>query len=191
MALPAEKQRYTFADCLAWDEHERIELIDGKAIPSPPTSTRHQEVLGELAVQLGNFLHGTGIKVYMRPFGVRLFEKEGDRPEDVDTVVEPDISVICDRSKLDERGCKGAPDLIIEILSPSTRRHDRVVKLDLYQRSGVREYWLVNPEDRSVLVMLRDEAGNLRPREDYGAQDTAQVNVLEGCSIDLGEVFAQ
>ena len=84
------------------------------------------------------------------PFGVRLFEKDGDVPDDVDTVVEPDISVICDKNKLDKHGCKGAPDMVIEVLSPSTLRHDRFVKLALYQQAGVREYWVVEPETRTV-----------------------------------------
>lgn len=81
--------------------------------------------------------------MYPAPFGVRLFEQNGERPEDVDTMVEPDISVVCDRGKIDKYGCKGAPDLIIEVLSPSARRHDRLVKLNLYQRAGVQEYWMV------------------------------------------------
>lgn len=92
---------------------------------------------------MANFLDGKQCRVYPAPFGVRLFEQNGERPEDVDTMVEPDISVVCDRGKIDKYGCKGAPDLIIEVLSPSTRRHDRLVKLNLYQRAGVQEYWMV------------------------------------------------
>ena len=111
--------------------------------------------------------------------------------EDVDTLVEPDISVVCDRNKLDKYGCKGAPDLVIEILSPSTQRHDRLVKLGLYQRAGVREYWIVSPEEQTVQVLLLDDGGNLRPHELYGREEIARVNVLEGCFIDLEKVFAE
>lgn len=189
MALPAKKDRYTFADVLSWDEKTRAEIIDGKAFMMAPPSSRHQMVSGELFRQLANYLYGRSCSVFSAPFGVRLFEQDGDDPEDVDTMVEPDISVVCDQSKLDERGCKGAPDLVTEILSPSTRRHDRLVKLDLYQRAGVREYWIVNPEDKTVQVMLQDSAGSLRIHEDYGLEDIARVNVLEDCFIDLAKVF--
>lgn len=191
MALPAEKNRYTFADVLAWNEKERIEILNGEAVMMAPPSSVHQEISGALFAQLYNFLEGKKCRVYAAPFAVRLFEQDGDTPDDVDTMVEPDLSVICDRSKIDKQGCKGAPDLVIEILSPSTRRHDRLVKLGLYQRAGVREYWIVNPEDRTVQVMLQDDTGALHIHEDYGREDMAKVNVLEGCFIELSKVFPE
>ncbi len=190
MALPVEKTRYTFADCLSWDEKERIEIINGEAFMMATPSSRHQEISMELSRQLANFLEGKRCKVYPAPFGVRLFEQDGDRPEDVDTMVEPDISVVCDRNKIDKHGCKGVPDLIIEILSPSTRRHDRLVKLNLYQRAGVREYWMVDPDNESVQVFTLD-GGALKIREDYGREDVAKVNVLDGCFIELSKVFSE
>ncbi|MCI8399211.1 MAG: Uma2 family endonuclease [Oscillibacter sp.] len=190
MALPAEKARYTFADCLTWEENERIEIIDGEAVLMAPPSRLHQEISVAITSQLYNFLEGKRCKVYPAPFAVRLFEKDGEAPEDVDTMVEPDISVVCDGDKLDKHGCKGAPDLVVEILSPSTQRHDRLVKLSLYQRAGVREYWIVNPEDQTVQVMLHDGA-SLRLHEVYSRGDVAKVNVLEGCFIELSKVFAE
>lgn len=190
MSLPLEKGRYNFADSLTWSDSERIELIDGEAYMMATPSAVHQEILMELARQLANFLEGKSCKVYPAPFGVRLFERENHKPEDVDTVVEPDISVVCDKNKIDQRGCKGAPDFVIEIISPSTRRHDRFVKLNLYQRAGVREYWIVDPETKSVLVFLRGEDGNLHVREDYGQNDIAKVNSLDGCFIELEKVFS-
>ena len=120
MALPAENTRYTFADCLTWDESNRIELINGEAIMMAASSSIHQEISMEISRQLANYLEGKECRVYPAPFDVRLFEKEGDNPDDIDTVVEPDITVVCDRSKIDSHGCKGAPDLIVEILSPSS-----------------------------------------------------------------------
>lgn len=191
MALPAENMRYTFADFLAWDEDVHIEMIDGEAFMMATPSSRHQEILMELTRQLANFLEGKQCRVYPAPFGVRLFEQAGDRPEDVNTVVEPDISVICDRDKIDKRGCKGAPELIMEILSPSTRRHDRLVKLNLYQRAGVKEYWIVDPDTQSVQVFLPDKTGSFRIHEDYGHEDVAKVHVLEGCFIELNKVFSE
>lgn len=191
MALPAERTRYTFADCLTWDEKERIEIMDGKVFLMAAPSSNHQEISMELSRQLANFLEGKRCRVYPAPFDVRLFEKDGDTPEDVDTVVEPDISVICDKSKIDTRGCKGAPDLVIEILSPSSLRNDRLVKLRLYQRAGVREYWIVDPENKTVQVLLLDSMGILHPHEDYGREDVAKVNVLDGCFIELNKVFPE
>lgn len=189
MALPVKKVGYTFADCLAWDEDERIEIIGGEAFMMAPPSSRHQEICFEIGRQLGNFLEGKQCKVYPAPFGVRLFEREGDTPEEIDTMVEPDISVVCDRSKIDQRGCKGAPDLVIEVLSPATRRHDRLVKLNLYQRAGVREYWIADPDTQSVQVFLPDSSGAFRLCEDYGREDVAKVHTLEGCFIELKKVF--
>ena len=159
MALPAENTRYTFADCLTWDESNRIELINGEAIMMAAPSSIHQEISMEISRQLANYLEGKECRVYPAPFDVRLFEKEGDNPDDIDTVVEPDITVVCDRSKIDSHGCKGAPDLIVEILSPSSLRTDRLVKLRLYQRAGVREYWIVDPKKEiTVVYHLEDDA---------------------------------
>lgn len=123
MALLAKKERYTFADCLVWSEEERIEIIDGEAIMMPPPSSTHQKISMAISAQLYNFLEGKKCEVYPAPFAVRLFEQDGETPENVDTVVEPDISGICDKDKIDKCGCKGAPDIVVEILSPSTRRH--------------------------------------------------------------------
>ncbi len=191
MASPAEKTGYTFADCLGWDEKERAEIIGGEVLMMAPPSRIHQKISGEIFRQLANFLEGKRCEVYSAPFGVRLFEKDGDRPEDVDTVVEPDITVVCDTSRLDQHGCKGAPELVMEILSPSSRRHDMLVKLNLYQRAGVREYWIVNPDDKDVQVFLLDGSGLFRVHGFYGREDIARVNVLEGCFIELCKVFPE
>lgn len=191
MALPAEKRRYTFADALEWEEGEQAEIIDGEVLLFSTPSSRHQDISVELTRQFANYLEGKQCKVYHAPFGVRLFEQDGDSPEDVDTVVQPDLSVVCDRDKIDKYGCKGAPDLVVEILSPSTQRHDRLVKLNLYQRAGVREYWIVDPDNQTVQVMLLGENGALHLHEVYGRGDVAKVNVLEGCFIELSKVFTE
>lgn len=185
-----ENKRYTFSDYLAWPENERIELIDGIPVKIAPLSRTHQAASISLAAQLYYFLDGKPYKVYAAPFAVRLFEGENDAPEDVDTVVEPDISVIYDPDKLDEHGCKGAPDLVIEILSSSTQRHDRINKFNLYQRAGVKEYWMVNTEDRTVQVFALAE-GMLRPLESYRKDELARSSVLAGCEINLTKVFAK
>ena len=153
-----------------------------------PPSRAHQEISGALFAQLHNYLEGKKCRVYAAPFAVRLFERPGDRPEGVDTLVEPDLSVVCDTDKLDDIGCKGAPDLIIEILSPSTQRHDRLTKYNLYERAGVPEYWIVSPDERTVQVSVLT-GGRYRVCELYTAQDVAKVHVLDGCFIELSRVF--
>ena len=114
MALPAEKRRYTFADVLTWDESEQVEIIGGEVFMRGTPSSLHQEISGEMFRQLANYLEGKKCRIYHPPFAVRLFERDGDSPEDVDTMVEPDLTVVCDHDKLDEDGCKGAPDMVVE-----------------------------------------------------------------------------
>lgn len=189
MPLPQEC-RYTYADALAWDESERIELIDGEPVMMSPPSRGHQKISGEIYLQIATYLKGKTCEVYHAPFGVRLFEKDGDSPCDVDTLVEPDITVICDPGKLDDAGCRGAPDLIIEILSPSTQRHDRLTKYNLYQRAGVREYWIVDPDARVVSVYTLEE-GAYHAAAAYSSRASVPVGVLEACSIDLTAVFTE
>lgn len=189
MALPQAK-RYTLADALAWDEQDRIELIDGYPVMMAPPSRAHQEAVTALVGQLYDYLKEKKCKVYAAPFAVRLFERDGDHPEDVDTMVEPDVSVVCDPSKLDDTGCKGAPDMVVEVLSPSTRRHDRLTKFNLYRRAGVLEYWIVDPADKSVQVFVLDD-GHYAAKDFGGAGDKVRVNVLEDCIIDLSQVFPE
>lgn len=190
MPLPMEK-RYTLANALTWDEQERIELIYGDPVMmSPPPVRIHQKASISLATQLNNYLSGKKCEVYAAPFAVRPFERDGDSPEDVDTMVEPDITVVCDPSKLDDIGCKGAPDLVMEILSPSTQRHDKLTKFNLYQRAGVREYWIVDPVSKSVQVFVLENG--YYAAKDFGAVgDRLKVNILEDCTIDLSEVFPE
>jgi len=189
MPLP-QGNRYTLADLLAWDEQDRFELIDGIPVMMAPPSRVHQKIVMELSAQLHAYLKGKKCEVYPAPFAVRLFEQDGDRPEDVDIMVEPDISVICDPKKLDATGCKGAPDLVIEILSPSTQRHDRFTKFNLYQQAGVREYWIVDPLSKSVQVFVLDN-GRYSAKDFGTAEDKIKVNVLEECVLDLSQVFPE
>lgn len=190
MALPAKKARYTFADILTWDESERAENIDGEAIMLATPTTNHQLISGEIFRQLADYLEGKKCRAIPAPFAVRLFEKDGDSPENVDTMVEPDISIVCDLNKLDKHGCKGTPDMVVEILSPSTQRHDKLVKLGLYQRAGVREYWIIDPDSQTVQVLTLSN-GLLLPHEVYDRESVAKVNVLDGCFVELSKVFRE
>lgn len=187
--MPQERL-YTLADILDWDGQQRMELIDGVPVMMAPPSRLHQKICGELFGQLHEYLKGKECEVYAAPFAVRLFEREDDFPMDTVTMVEPDLSVVCDPRKLDDIGCKGAPDLVIEILSPSSRRHDRLTKFNLYRRAGVREYWIVDPSDQSVQSFLLEN--NAYIAQDFAVNDDKiKVNVLQDCVIDLAPVFAR
>jgi Uma2 family endonuclease len=139
----------------------------------------------ELAAQLYTFSKGKTCEVYPAPFGVRLFPREDNSDN---TFFEPDITVVCDPSKLDDQGCKGAPDMVVEILSPSTARHDFLYKFNAYRRAGVREYWIVNPDEKILQVYILD--GDDYKVFGYGADATVPVTVLPDCRIDLAAVFA-
>ena len=150
MGLPVRKmeQHYTYGDYRQWPEDERWELIDGVAYSMGGPTITHQEISGELFIQLKNYLKGKPCKVYSAPLDVFFPRLKEQREDDVDTVVQPDILVLCDNEKGRERGVWGAPDLVVEILSPSTSRKDQHEKFDLYQRSGVKEYWVIEPKGR-------------------------------------------
>ena len=184
MALPKEKYEkyYTFAEWLSWDRNVRAEIIDGELVMLAQPAQKHQEVLGELFVKLHSFMKGKHCKIFPAPFGVRLLNEK-------DTALEPDIVVVCDKNKLDGKVCNGAPDLVVEILSPSTARHDRIVKFRLYQEAGVPEYWIVDP-DAGLLQACVLENGKYTVRM-YDKDDVALVYVLEGCEINLGDVFGE
>lgn len=181
-------KRYTFADVLIWPEDAHIELIEGVPYQLPRRSRIHQEICQKLGLSLWKYMEDKLGEVFFMPLSTRLFEKDGDTPEGVDTYVEPDIIVICDPSKLDDIGCKGAPDLIIEILSPSSKRHDMVTKFNLYRRAGVREYWIVDPDGKTVQTYILENgyyiAGDLA-----SPGDKLPVNVLDGCVVDLAQLF--
>lgn len=187
-ALPLpEEVHFTHADLLSWDDGIRYELYSGVPMAMSSPSDIHQEISMELSFQLHTYLRGKKCRAYYAPLDVRLFEKEGDTPGDVDTVVQPDLMVVCDSAKVDRHGVHGAPDLVVEILSDSTRLLDQRVKFTLYQKAGVREYWIVDPGKKAILVYrLEEERYRLTGVYDCG---TFAVDVLEGCVIDVSAVF--
>jgi Uma2 family endonuclease len=178
----AQERTYTYADYVKWDDQTRYELIDGVAYAMASPSRLHQKISIEISRQLSNFLRGKPCEVYNAPFDVRLNANSFD-----DIVVQPDILVVCDESKLDAGSVKGAPDMIIEILSPSNRRHDTVTKLRLYQQTGVREYWMVDPDFQTVQVYILENDKYIVST--YSGDDIVPVHVLEGCEINLADVF--
>ncbi len=178
---------YTYADYLKWDFEEIVELIKGKIFAKAAApNRRHQEVLGSIYLEIANFLKNHSCKVYSAPFDVR-FSKNPDYTK-TDSVVQPDISVICDLSKLDDKGCWGAPDLVIEILSPGNSRVEVQNKYELYEEFGVREYWVVHPTDCTVLIYTLID-GKFQPSRLFTSGDQVQSTVILGFSLDLEEVF--
>lgn len=186
--LPQE-QHYSYADLLAWDNNTRYELYDGQPVALASPSNAHQLICAELLRQIANYLVGKQCKVYPAPFDVRLFEEKDDSPEDVSIVVQPDLSVVCDSSKTEGHGCKGAPDMVIEVTSPSTARFDKLLKFNLYRRAGVREYWIIDPAARVASVYtLKD--GQYQATA-YGVDTSVPVGIFDNCQIDLSMAFPE
>jgi Uma2 family endonuclease len=150
------KGTYTYADYLLWHFKERVELIKGKVFKmSPAPSRKHQDVSMAITLILAKFLKNQPCKMYAAPFDVRLINyKESTENNKIETVVQPDLCVICDENKLDDIGCLGAPDLIIEILSPGNSKKEKDIKFDLYEENNVKEYWIVNPTENTVLIYV-------------------------------------
>ena len=182
MSALRQEQYYTYQDWLDLElgECEMAELIDGRIYMMASPSRRHQAISRNMSTQLSNYLSGKKCKIYFSPFAVRL-EK--------DTVVLPDIVVICDPKKLTPSGCSGTPDLVIEILSPSTSSYDKVKKFKLYKESGVPEYWIVDPSDNLVSAYRLADNGYLATV--YDDTNTATVTALPGFEMDLAAVFAE
>ena len=186
--LPALKKDklYTYADYARWDDDVKCELIDGVVyLMAPGASESHQDTSGDLFRQLANFLYKKPCKVFHPPFDVCL-NADGDNEK---SVFQPDLFVVCDRSKLDGKRCNGAPDMVIEILSPSTASRDILLKYNKYMLAGVREYWIVDTENKIVRVCILKEGKY--ETTDFINPDEIPVTVLDGCLIDMKSVFKQ
>jgi Uma2 family endonuclease len=184
-------KQYTYADYLTWQFEERVELIKGWIWKMSPAPLRqHQDISGNFFGQLFNYLKNKPCKVYAAPFDVRLISKQQNTTnQSIVSVVQPDISIVCDLSKLDEKGCVGAPDLIIEILSPGNSKKELKDKYNLYEENGVREYWIVAPAYLSISVYdLVDDVFKLR--DTYYEGDEIPVGIFQGFSIDSKQLFS-
>ncbi len=181
----AEKlnQKYTYGDYALWSDDQRWELIEG--VPYAMTSPLriHQDIVFNMGLQIGLYMQGKPCKLYPSPFDVRL-PRLDEADEDVETVVQPDITVVCDPSKLDKKGCRGAPDWIIEVLSPATTFRDMNVKRGLYEMHGVREYWLVHPEDRWLMMYTLDEESRYGKPAVFNMKEPSPVALFPNLAID-------
>ncbi|MCF8309519.1 MAG: Uma2 family endonuclease [Bacteroidales bacterium] len=185
-------KRYTYAEYLKWFDDVRRELINGFIkLMTPSPSRKHQRISTKLISNFDRYLGNKNCEVYHAPSDVR-FPKDAKSTDDTEiyTVVQPDIYVVCDLSKLDDRGCLGAPDLIIEIVSPDRVQRDVKEKFELYQNHGVKEYWIVNPNDENINVFVLDNNGKYQFRGLYAGDDKIPVNIFNGdLKVDLTEVF--
>ncbi|MDR0794016.1 MAG: Uma2 family endonuclease [Chitinophagaceae bacterium] len=185
-------KRYTYADYLTWLDDKTRELIHGfiqKMSPAP--RSEHARVSGDIYWHLDSIVrkNKAKCKVYSAPFDVR-FPKHGETADNkIDTVVQPDICIICDLSKIDERGCCGAPDMIVEILSPSTAKKDLTYKFALYEESGVKEYWVVYPKDKAITVFLLQENGIYDNGTTYEWDVKIPVRIFDNHLIALNDIF--
>lgn len=190
MGLP-KREQVTYADYQSWDDDVRCEVVDGKIISmnfSP--SKKHQVVLGQLHRLFGNYFEGKSCEVIIAPFDVYLFaDQEGVTPE-TNNWVEPDLFVVCDETKFGDSGYYGAPDLVIEVLSPSNPENDKIYKLNKYEQAGVKEYWIVDPNYRIVEVYLQTDQRLALDRA-YAGNETIPVNLFKDLSIDLNRVFIE
>ena len=185
-------ERFTYRHYRTWPDEERWELIEGQAWSmSPAPTTRHQDIQAQLITALRVLLKGKPCKAFDAPFDV-LLPKDDESDDEIDSVVQPDIVVYCDKSRLTKRGARGAPDLVVEILSPSTSKKDQNEKFGLYEKHGVREYWVIDPGNEAIQVW------RLRPEGGYDSGDLRDMlrdpspiasRVLEGFAVDPTELF--
>ena len=185
-------KRYTYADYLTWMDDVRRELFDGFIkLMTPAPSSKHQEISFNLSGIFRGFILQKKCKGFAAPSDVR-FPKNRKSLDDkqVYTVLQPDLYIVCDLSKIDARGCLGAPDMIIEIISPKNSKRDTRDKFNIYQENGVREYWIVNPNDENVTVFVLDDKNKFQFVGMYAEDDKIAVNIFNGdLKVDLTEVF--
>ena len=187
-----QSKLYTYADYLTWKIEERLELIKGKIFPmSPAPNVRHQRISGALYREISWFLKKSNCQIFSAPFDVRLpLPKTQQKGNKIDTVVQPDICIICDQRKLDVQGCVGAPDMIIEILSPGNSKKEMRDKYDLYQESGVKEYWVVFAEEEILQRYILNKKGIYEGQRPNVFGDEVGITFLEGFVAKVEDLFS-
>ncbi len=185
-------QTYSYADYLTWRTKETIELIKGKImLMSPAPNVEHQRIERKLLLAIGWYLKGKKCEVFPAPFDVRVYDRKKSilSSKEIHTVVQPDLSVICNPDILDTQGCNGAPDWIIEILSKGNSKREMQIKYQLYQEAGVQEYWLVYPEQQAIHQFVLDDKGYYQLKNMYAEDDMVTPYLFPGLAIDLTEIF--
>ncbi|MDP4146669.1 MAG: Uma2 family endonuclease [Bacillota bacterium] len=185
----AKNKLYTYADYMSYSESERIEIIDGHIYAMSPAPSRiHQKLISSLVIDIGNYIKSNRgfCEIYPAPFDVFLIDTE--TLESCRNIVQPDISVICDKNKLTDKGCVGAPDFIIEVVSPYNPSSDYVRKLSLYEHFKVREYWIVNPLNSTILVYRLDDTMYYASPEAYTFKDKVKVGIYDNLEISFADI---
>jgi Uma2 family endonuclease len=186
---PNPSLEYSYADYLKWRFEERVELIKGKVMKMTAPNRKHQDISRELMYTFTSFLKNKPCKVYNAPFDVRLPRKSKSPNEEILTVIQPDVCIICDISKLDDKGCLGAPDLVIEILSPGNSKKEIKLKYEVYEDAGVKEYWIINPVEENVAVLILSTSGKFDGAKLYATGDIIHSNAISGLAVNLSDIF--
>ncbi len=187
---PDPSLSYTYADYLKWNFEEQLELIRGRIYKmSPAPATLHQIVSGRLYGEMYPFFKGKKCQLFPAPFDVRLPVRNRKKPSQIDTVVQPDLCVVCNESKIDSRGCIGAPDLAIEILSKRTGPKDKGIKREIYEEAGVKEYWIVSPKGQTINVYLLNDTRKYNNPVPYAIDDSIESFIFPGLRLQLTEIF--
>lgn len=181
-------KKYTYADCFNWPENERWEIHEGVPFLLTAPLWQHQEISVQLSTLFHNYLSGKSCRVYCAPFDLRLPEP-GQTDEESTFVVQPDITVVCDLTRLKKTGYCGAPALIIEIISPTTAKIDKIIKFNRFEKAGVPEYWIVEPEEKLVSVYTLQDDGRYGRPEVYAEDGNIRVHAFPDLIIDLHQVF--
>ncbi len=183
---------YSYADYLTWQYHDMVELIKGKIqLMSPAPNLRHQRISADFNGVLYNFFRHKKCQFFAAPFDVRLYDRKKSilKNEESFTVVQPDLCVVCNPEFLDQQGCNGAPDWIIEILSKGNAKHDMQVKYSLYQEAGVKEYWIISPDQQTLHQFVLDEQARYQLTAMYAENDIATPHLFPDLKIELNDIF--
>ena len=186
---PSPLLEYSYADYLKWRFEERVELIKGKIMKMTAPNRKHQDVSRELMHVITSFLKNRNCKAYSAPFDVRLPLTKKLTNEEIITVVQPDVCIICDTSKLDDKGCIGAPDLVVEILSPGNSKKEIKLKYEVYEEAGVKEYLIINPVEENVAVLILSTSGKFDGAKLYATDDIIYSNAITGLAVNLSDIF--
>jgi len=188
---PDPSLTYTYADYLKWQFEERLELFRGKIFKLSAPNTNHQIISRNISGEFFNMLKKYKCECFAAPFDVRLPVQNRKKDDDITTVVQPDICIICDLSKIDERGCCGAPDLVVEILSPGNSKKEIKLKYELYEEVRVKEYWIVNPVEENIVVFVLNEEGKFSGLKMYAGEDTISSTAVPGLKIYVTDIFTK
>jgi len=188
---PDPSVSYTYEDYLQWKFEERLELFRGRIFKLSAPNTKHQQISRNLFVPVATFLKNKKCQVFSAPFDVRLPVKNKKKDNEVTTVVQPDICIVYDESKIDTKGCCGTPDLVVEILSPGNSHKEVKLKFELYEEARIKEYWIVYPEEESLAVFVLNENGKYNGAALYAGKDKINSAAIPGLIADLKEIFTQ